>query len=294
MDQKDTVIVAAPAGPTRDAVEAFVRAKGLQVASLRRESFPRTPRVVVDQTRLLLDDVDVLDRARAAIVLDSGLMWPLPMIDPTPDQWEQHREDFDTYLRDERETSSFWFSCLDIVGDRLKRCVNPQAAFALEATKLDAFEALREAGVPVAPTLCTNERDALDEFMAEHPGPWVEISLAGGPPTVVEAADLRARELDVDPVIVQVGDIRATAKVTSVQGAATAGAEPAVEGFGSSLAEAHRVLAAPWLDLWLRSDGTRWVLSDFSPSVKLDALPEAERERLIEAVWGWIDAGADR
>jgi hypothetical protein len=107
---------------------------------------------------LLVDGVDVLAEARAAVVLDSGMMWPVPMLDPSPEQWQHHRHRFDDYLRDERETSSFWFSCLDILNDRIPRCINPQAAFALDATKLDALEILRELGVPVAPTLCTDDQ----------------------------------------------------------------------------------------------------------------------------------------
>ena len=294
MESKDTVVVVAPAGPTREAIETFVRNKGRKVVSLRREEFPRCPQVVIEQSRLLFDDVDVLSRAHAAIVIDSGMMWPLPMLDPTPEQWEQHREDFDTYLRDERETSSFWFSCLDILNDGIERCINPQGAFALAATKLDALDALREAGVPVAPLICTNDGHALEEFLVEHRGSWVELSLSGKAPTAVEAEALRARDLEVAPVLVQAGEASAIERITSVRGVAQAGDPDAVEGFSAFLEEAHRVLEAPWLDLWLRSDGKGWVLSDFSPAPRLDSLDDAQRERVLEAVWQWLDGGAVR
>jgi hypothetical protein len=53
--------------------------------------FPRAPLIAIEQDALLVDGVDALAEARAAVVLDSGMMWPVPMLDPSLEQWEHHR-----------------------------------------------------------------------------------------------------------------------------------------------------------------------------------------------------------
>jgi hypothetical protein len=293
MHGPDTILVAAPAGPTRDRLEAFLSARNARVLPVHREAFPHTPRIVIDQATLRMDGAEVLARVRCAIVLDSGMMWPIPMLDPTPEEWERHRDRFDDYLRDERETSSFWFSCLDILNDRVPLCINPQRAFALEATKLDAFEVLRDLGVPVAPTLCTNDEGALRDFTGRHPGPWLELSLAGGKARAMDQDGLARLRLGEDPVVLQAVDPGAALRVVAV------GGTPIVLPTGACdaddcvarLSEIQAALGAPWLDVWLRRAAGRWVVSDFSPSARIDDLDAGDCSRVLEAVQGLIDAG---
>ncbi len=293
MHGPDTILVAAPAGPTRDRLEAFLSARNARILPLHREAFPHTPRIVIDQASLRMDGADVLAKIRCAIVLDSGMMWPLPMLDPTPDAWERHRDRFDDYLRDERETSSFWFSCLDVLNDRVPVCINPQRAFALEATKLDAFEVLRDMGVPVAPTLCTNDEAALRDFTGRHPGPWLELSLSGAKARAMDQVGLDRLRLDEDPVVLQAVDPGHVLRVVAVGGTPVvlpAGAGDA-DDCVARLSEIQAALGAPWLDLWLRLAAGRWVVSDFSPSARIDDLDAGECSRVLDAVQGLIDAG---
>lgn len=293
MHGPDTILIAAPAGPTRDRLEAFLSARNARVLLLHREVFPHKPRIVIDQDSLRMDGTDVLARVRCAVVLDSGMMWPLPMLDPTLDAWERNRDSFDDYLRDERETSSFWFSCLDILNDRVPVCVNPQRAFALEVTKLDAFEVLRDVGVPVAPTLCTNDEAALRDFTGRHSGPWLELSLTGGKARAMDESGLAGLRLDEGPVVLQAVEPGRALRVVVVGGTPVvlpAGASDADECV-ARLSEIQDALGAPWLDLWLRRAAGRWVVSDFSPSARIDDLDAGECSRVLEAVQGLIDAG---
>jgi hypothetical protein len=293
MHGPDTILVAAPAGPTRDQLETFLAARNPRILPLHREVFPHTPRIVVDQASLRMDGIDLLDRVRCAVVLDSGMMWPIPMLDPTLEEWERHRDRFDDYLRDERETGSFWFSCLDIVNDRVSLCINPQRAFALEATKLDAFEVLRDMDVPVAPMLCTNDEAALRDFTGRHPGPWLELSPTGAKARAVDQGGLARLRLDEGPVVLQAVDPERVLRVVGVGGVAVVppvGACDADECV-SRLSEIQAALGAPWLDLWLRPAAGRWVVSDFSPSARIDDLDVEDRSRVLEAVQGLIDGG---
>jgi hypothetical protein len=293
MHGPDTILVAAPAGPTRDRLEAFLSARNSRVLPMHREAFPHTPRTVIDQASLRMDGIDVLARVRCAIVLDSGMMWPIPMLDPTLGEWERHRDRFDDYLRDERETSSFWFSCLDVLSDRVPVCINPQRAFALEATKLDAFELLRDMGVPVAATLCTNDEAALRDFTGRHPGPWLELSLTGGKARAMDQGGLGRLRLDEDPVVLQAVEPGHVLRVVAVGGSPVvlpAGAGD-VDDCIARVSEIQAVLGAPWLDLWLRPAAGGWVVSDFSPSARIDGLGAGDCSRVLEAVQGLIDAG---
>ncbi len=294
MHGTDTILVAAPAGPTRDQLEAFLSARNARLLPLHREAFPRTPRVVIDQASLRMDGVDVLANLRCAIVVDSGMMWPLPMLDPTPEEWERHRDHFDDYLRDERETSAFWFSCLDVLNDRVPVCINPQRAFALEATKLDALEVLRDMDVPVATTLCTNDEGALRDFTGRHPGPWLELSLTGRGARTVDQGGLAGLRLSEDLVVLQAVDPAPVMRVVGVGGVPVVlpdGASDAGEVL-SRLPAIQLAIGAPWLDLWLRRGAGGWVVSDFSPSARLDDLDAGDCSRVLEAVQGLIDAGS--
>lgn len=282
MSRRHRVVVVAPSGPTRDALEAFFAADDTSILSLRRESFLTEHDVMLEQDRLLIDGVDVLGESAAAIVLDSGMMWPVPMLVPSPEMWSTHRTRFDEYLRDERETQSFWFSVLDMLNDRLPICVNPQAAFAMHATKPDAFEQLASLPLPIAPMLLTNDEDRLAAFLREHPGPWTALSLTGGDSRTLTKEALRALSLQQEPIFLQASGGEEVC-VQSVNGRVVV-PEPLPPEVRDVLPEVHRVLCAPWLALRFRRAGSSWRLSDFDPSPRWEDLVPGDGERILEAI----------
>lgn len=285
MNESRRVIVVAPRGTTRARIEAFLERRGVDVCSIRRESFLRDQDVLIDQQSVRVDGVDV-SGADAAIVIDSGYMWPVPMLTPTKEEWELHRGRFDAYLRDERETQSFWYSLLDFINDRVAVTVNPQGSFALQATKPDAMAELAKRGVPLPPMILTNDRDRLEGFMARTAGRWLSLSLTKESSRLQNASELAGVVLEKDPVFLQSVDGESLLRLQSVEGRIvwSDGAE-AVEEVAAWIAAVHEALGAPWLELELRPSGGRWTLSDFDPGPRLDRMQEGESAAVLEAVW---------
>ena len=230
----------------------------------------------------------MLEGAAAAVVLDSGYMWPVPLLDPSPEQWEEHYQRFDDYLRDDRETASLWYSMLAMVQDGVPRCFNRGGAFANEAMKHDALELLRAAGVAVAPALTTNDAQGVADFAQQHPGSLMELSLVPGvAPRVLQRQDLERLPLDRKPVmllaLVQPRLVRLTVVGDLVVAAQPEGALP--DDALAGLPGIMKALEMEWGELVLGEGEQGWCLCDFSPSPELGALDQESAERALEAVW---------
>ena len=282
------IITAAPRGPTRQRLEDFFAGKGAQVFSLCRETAVSGGRLVLEDQHLLWDGQDVLAGADAALVLDSGYMWPVPLLAPSPGQWEEHYQRFDDYLRDDRETASLWYSLLAIIEDRAPRCFNRAAAFANEAMKHDALELLRAGALPVAPALTTNDAEAVAAFARQHKGPLVELSLLpGSAPSLLQRDALEQLPLDRRPVTLLALARPQLVRATLVGGELLATDPPGAlpDAAGKHLPAMMEALEMDWGELVLGQGEQGWCLCDFTPSPDLDALDEAAAAEVLEAVW---------
>ncbi|MFH2007485.1 MAG: hypothetical protein ABI333_12945 [bacterium] len=281
----ERVLIVAPQA-LREGLERFFGARA-EVLSLAREDAVTRQALVIEDERVLWHGADVIAGTLGAVVLDSGFMWPLPRLDPTPEQWREHAGRFDDWLRDERETASLWYSLLEILNDRLPRCVNPQRAFQHAALKPAAMAALERVGVPLPPRLTSNDAEAVEAFAAAA-GELLWLPLS---PELGEAAQWLEREaipelpLTEEPVRLQRLDSREELTVIGVEGTVMAGAGDPPEEVTTALAVLQRTLAMPLVAASFRQAGGRWRLSDFSPAPALDALPGEQCDSVLTAVW---------
>jgi len=280
MSRLRCVVIVAPAGPTRHTLVSFLSDRGVEPIVLRREDFLASQDVLIEQDRLRIDGVDVLERATAAVVLDSGLMWPVPVLAPSEETWSAFHGRFDEYLRNERETESFWYSVLDVINDRLSLCINPQTAFAHYATKPAAFARLADESLPIVPTVLTNDESELRRFVYDFPEPWAAVPLVGGAPCRWDRRAVEAALESGEPVFLQAfGD--AELELQSLGGVVVA-SEPVPPEVRDRLPEVHRVLGAPWLTLTWRRRQSLWELADFDPAPKLESLSSHDRSRVLD------------
>ena len=285
----ERIIVAAPPGATRQRLERFLAAKGARVVSLARESAVAEQALVIEDARILWHGEDIVSGTRAAVVLDSGFMWPLPRLDPTPAEWDTHAGRFDDYLRSERETASLWYSLLEILADRLPRCVNPPGAFVHAALEPAALSALAEAGVLLPPQLWSNDPDAVADF-AEAAGEVLGRPLtreAGVSARWLSAADLAALPLEQGAVALQRLVSRAVLSVTAVDGQGFASAVIPQDVAGR-LATIQQTLEMPLAELTFRQAADGWALSDFSPSPPIGDLEDELSEQVLDALWSFL------
>ena len=289
MGDSGQIITAAPAGPTRQRLDAFFTSKGARVRSLCRDTLVTDQRLVLDHERALWDGEDLLDGAAAAVVLDSGYMWPVPLLEPTEEQWEQHHGRFDDYLRDDRETASLWYSLLAVIEDRVPRCLNRAAAFANEAMKHDALEHARGAGLPVAPALTTNDPEAARAFAGRHAGPLLELPMVpGGAPRPMERDDLASLPLDRRPVTLLALERPGLLRLTAVGGVVVAADAAVPDDLRANVPAISRALHLEWGELVFGGDHGGWCLCDFSASPDLGTMAEDDAARTLELLWGLL------
>jgi hypothetical protein len=292
--RKTHLIIVAPAGPTRERLEAFFSSRAQVVASLAREQTIQRQLLVIEDRRVLWDGADLLDAAEVALVLDSGYMWPLPLLDPTPEQWIEQSGRFDDYLRDDRESASLWFSLLEIINDRVPCCVNPQAAFALAAMKPDTFELLRAGGVKIPPTITTNDPEAIAGFADAHRGPLLQLPLVPGPgPQWLDRTTLADLPLERTPVMLQALAGREEQRVLAVglQALPALDREPVPKEIAATLGPILERLELGWAELVFRATDDGWALSDFSPAPEIGSLDPDRAERALAALWELIPDG---
>lgn len=288
------LIIVAPAGPIRQRLEVFFSNRAQVVASLAREQLIERQLLVIEDQRVLWDGEDLLAAADAALVLDSGYMWPLPLLDPTPEQWTAHRGRFDDYLRDDRESASLWFSLLEIINDRVPCCINPQAAFALAAMKPDAFELLRGGGVTIPPTITTNDPEAVAAFADAHGGPLLQLPLVRGPSAQwLDRPALGGLPLERTPVMLQALAAREEQRVLAVgaQALPAVSGEPVPQEIATAVGPVMERLGLGWAELVFRVIDRGWALSDFSPAPEINRLAPDCADRVLAALWELIPDG---
>jgi hypothetical protein len=283
------LIIVAPAGPTREGLVAFFSERVDRCHVLAREAAVADQALVIEDEQVRWRGEDVLTGTRAAVILDSSYMWPVPALMPTTEQWAAYEGQFDLYLRDERESRSFWISLMEILTDRLDYCVNPQEAFVHAALRPAALARLAAAGVPVPPQIDTNDPDAAQAFAAAHPGHLLSLPLGGRTDEPVWIAPEAVAELRLTegPVSLQSVASQELRRGQAIGRSLVSGNESLLEdrdlaGVVSTLME---TLSLEWAELTFRLLPSGWALSDFSPAPRLEALDAAAQERVLEALW---------
>ena len=284
------IIVAAPSGKTRDRlVELFGETS--DVIALNREEIIDSGNVYIEDQRAFWGEVDLLE-AHAAVVLDSGFMWPMPQLLPTEDDWERYRENFDDYLRAERESMSLWLSLLEILNREIPLCFNPQTAFANEALKPAAFEQLAANGISVAPFLVTNDPSAAQKFAETHGDPLRMVSLVPSHSSHWLGLDeLHRWDFEKDPLMLQACESKsleeifvAADKVHAVNSNKRISKE--LEGVALSCAQA---LEIEFGCLTFQITAVRNSFVDFSASPRLDNLDDIQCREVFSSLWRAIE-----
>jgi len=280
-------------GVHRERLEQFFGARA-EVLSLVREQAVAEQALVIEDERVLWHGVDVVPDTIGAVVLDSGFMWPLPRLDPTPEQWQIHAGRFDDWLRDERETASLWYSLLEILNDRLPRCVNPQLAFQHAALKPAAMAAVQSAGVPLPPRLTSNDAEAVEAFAGvDGELLWLPLTPEAAVGTRwLDPGAVAALPLTEEPARLQRLSSREELTVVGVEGrivAQTIASLP--DSVATAVEQVQRTLTMPLAELSFRPAARGWCLSDVSPVPALDKLSEPEAEAVLTAVWESLRSG---
>lgn len=282
---RPAIIVAAPAGTGRGRLIDHLEAQGAQVRALERERLVPDGQLCIEDQRVLLDGADLLDGAAAAVVLEPGYMWPLPVLDPTPEQWAAHQGRFDDWLRDERESASLWYSLLAILDARVPRVINPQPAMAHLALLPDALALLHEAGAAVAPSITTNDPEALADFANHHPDAALSALQLwpGAPARWVEHGELAALPLEREPLLLQALSDRATRDVVAVEGRAVGDDDPPA-AVAEALTHVHEQLGLGLVEVTFCGEGEALLLCGFGLP-DLGACTEARATQVLDALW---------
>ncbi len=287
------IVAAIPPGPGRTRWKSYFSHVDQDTCWLDRASIISNARAVLENDRLLLDGTDLVTGTVGLLNLDSGYMWPLPLLDPDQATWDRWKGRVADLLRNERESRSFWLSLLEILEECVPTCVNTQEAFAWEAMKPAAFAMLQDTDVPVAPFLAGNDRDQLAAFM--HEGGSVEClrrSLAPGAP--LQRVSNRQEVLENEPILVQRVD-RGSLHPVWVVG--TRCVTPSLPEDMLHWCECH--LKAVMNSLGLRLSRlvlaraeARPVLLDFTSSPDVAGLPEGDAVQVMEATRRYLVEGA--
>ena len=289
----EKIILAAPEGPTRARLAQGFQSRGFEVIELRRETIVSDRNLLVDDEAIRLDGRDLTDGVDAALVLDSGYLFSMPMLGPTEAEWERHRENFDDYLRLEREGTSLWFTLLELIGDKVPRAINPQAAFAFHALKPHGLLTLAEKGVAVAPFVVSNDPDAF-ECLSEHKELRLSRLRSDASAEWIDRERLVGLPLDQEPALIHGLDTRELTEVI-VAGAASVragGGEPLAED--AALArDALEALGACFGLVVLGNVDGRSVVVDFDLCPDLGALDDARFGALLDGLVRLMKTGEE-
>jgi hypothetical protein len=277
----------------------YFQSQGYASLIVTREASLTAQPIVVEEDAVFIGAVNVLENTAAAIILDGGYMWPQPVLEPTPEEWAKYHTNLDEYLRNEREASSLWFSLLGILNQELPLCINPQQAFEAYVFKVWAFEELKIAGVVLPPYLAGNDWEQIDTFITG-------TCTAGRHRHILNlplAANMEPGWLEPETLLKQGGAAAGLSHVTNhplfLESLSSREAIRVVAVGGEILWSTHtgllppelvrqvpviqQTLAMPLAELTFRY--ADWlVLSDFSPSFDLAALPAGEVQAVCAAL----------
>ncbi len=311
---KKGLVIVAPKGPGRDELIRYFSPKA-PVFSLERERVIQEGQLAIFEESLLFKGKDLLENASAAIILDSGYMWPVPSLEPSAAEWKAFHGRFDDFLRNERETASLWYSVMEIFSERLERPINPQSAFAYAAMKPFAFEILAEQGALPLPYIATNNMQALSDFAKAHDGFFQTLPFDTSASTVdVERSFLQAFALDKEPLIVQAkaaqecwhlmvvgetvvdakhypnpAELAKNSKNTSDKAPQPSAAiEHLPQAIKDQILPIQRALTLEWSTLQFSRGADGWRLANFSPAPDLATLSVQAQEGALDALWQLI------
>ena len=270
---KSDIIIIAAQHYTRKRLSRYFEDRGFRCRIVERARVVPEQQIVITQDTVKFCGEDLLQNTAAAIVLDSGYMWPQPTAIPSEEQWFRYEENLDEYLRNERESASFWYSFLEILNDRLPVCVNPQEAYATEAFKPWALDLLSEQGIGTAAFIAGNNKKRIEQFLVDNPGPVLSLPVSNA-----EASSWVSRKelADLDrPVFLQAFSSKQGVRVLAVNGKAIH-IEPQtseIEEIADLIPPIQSVLKIHLSELvFRRSD--KLVLSDFTAAPDLNRYPD--------------------
>jgi hypothetical protein len=287
---KPQILVIAKDKDTRSMMKSFFSEKGFSPIIIERDSIIPEQQIVVCEDGIRFCDTDIIKGTVAAIILDSGYMWPNPVLKPTIEVWERYRNNLDEYLRNERESFSLWYSLLEILNESIPLCINPQEAFEGEAFKPWAFEKLGHSGVSVPLMISGNDVNKISTFIEENPGHFLSLPLSEDDnPEWITDYDSIGKDLNHVPVFLQSLSSRDAVHVFAVNGkpVITHPESADISDVIEQVPKIQDILQMPFAHLVFRySDDL--VLSDFCASPDLGLLSQKEQGMIMNGLWELI------
>jgi hypothetical protein len=268
---------------------------GYALVIVEQDKCIREGKLVVEEKAVHYGDMDILAGIHAALILDSGYMWPQPVLKPTETQWKAYQHNLDEYLRNEREAHSLWFSLIEIVNEAVPLCINPQAAFEASVFKPWAFEVLSDAGVPLAPYIVSNDPQQIREFIDAHGSFFLSLPLAGdGGVRWMDKKNIESHDLKEEPLFLQAPSGRDEITLIVIRGNIVYSHPSPGKGaiaLADRAAVLQEVLKIPFAEIIVRYVDGVPVISDFSPSPEIQSLNGGNREKVFAGLLSLIGEG---
>ncbi len=290
---KPQILVIAKDECTRNLIRAFFSEKGFLTIIIERNRIIPEQQIVICEDGIMFCDTDIIKDTAAAIILDSGYMWPNPVLKPSIKIWEMYRNNLDEYLRNERESFSLWYSLLEIINESIPLCINPQEAFEAEAFKPWAFERLAHSGVPVPEMISGNDPDKIGAFIKKNPGHFLSLPLSEDDTPVwiaeITEHDIKGINLNQVPVLLQSLSSQNAVHVFAVNSKPVA-VHPESADIScviEQIPKIQNILQMPFGQLIFRY-ANDLVLSDFCASPDFSLLSQKEQGMIMNELWGLI------
>ncbi|MGA1840703.1 MAG: hypothetical protein ACMUIU_08775 [bacterium] len=288
---KPQILVIAKDENTRGMMKSFFSEKGFNPIIIERNKIIPEQQIVVCEDGIRLGDTDIIKGTVAAIILDSGYMWPNPVLKPSMEIWEKYRNNLDEYLRNERESFSLWYSLLEILNESIPLCINPQEAFEAEAFKPWALEKLGDSGVSVPMMISGNDPDKIGSFIEKTPGHFLAIPLSeDDKPVWVTEYEVMLKDLNRIPVFLQSLSSRDAVHVFAVNGkpVVTNPESADISHVLEQIPKIQEILQMPFAHLIFRHSNDL-VLSDFCASPDIGLFSKEEQGMIMDELWGFIE-----
>lgn len=277
------IIIIAANKIVRDFLSGYFEGSGYRCLTIDRDRIIADQQLVITENSVAFCGQDLIGDTAAAIILDSGFMWPQPVTVPSVKQWAHYRNNLDEYLRNEREAASIWYSLLEILNDSLPICINPQEAFTAETFKPWALDILSARGVPAPPFLAGNNREQIAAFMARHPGPF--LSLPVSEEETVHWDWQEQPDRGNSPVFIQAFTSKEEIRVLAANGKVIQ-VDPKGASIGEVIDHIPRIQSCLKLHLaeLVFRHSNRQVLSDFKAAPELTDLDDQALAKLLDEI----------
>jgi hypothetical protein len=287
---KPQILIIARDENTRSMMKSFFSEKGFRPIIIGRNRIIPEQQIVIYEDGIRFCDTDIIKGTVAAIILDSGYMWPNPVLKPSIDMWERYRNNLDEYLRNERESFSLWYSLLEILNESIPLCINPQEAFEGEAFKSWAFEKLGHSGVSVPLMISGNDVNKISAFIKENPGHFLSLPLLEDDnPEWITEYEAIGKDLNHVPVLLQSLSSRNAVHAFAVNGkpVVTHPESADISHVIEQIPKIQSILQIPFAHLIFRYTNDL-VLSDFCASPDFALLSQEEQGMIMNELWGLI------